>query len=191
MPHSPDLITAMVLRVAQMHALYRMFDANGQLLYVGITGKLLNRLDQHAEKRWFPLVASITLEWFPKERDAREAERRAIAIEHPVYNIAGRLPPGTPVFDASPPWRPKRRRKGRTGPRMTSEFPEAARSRLMTFLADQDGITISHAAAELRVTKWVARVWLEQLRKEGAVRLDGRNRGARWRLAALPESDAS
>lgn len=75
--------------LVQMHAVYRMFSASGQLLYVGMTGDLGRRLDGHAEKRWFPKVTSIALEWFPSEDAARIAERDAIRSEHPVHNIAG------------------------------------------------------------------------------------------------------
>jgi hypothetical protein len=83
----------LIRRIADMHALYRMFDHEGKLLYVGITGHVA-RFDNHATKRWFPCVASITLEWCDTEAAARAAERRAIQTERPRYNIAGRAAPG-------------------------------------------------------------------------------------------------
>jgi GIY-YIG catalytic domain len=79
-----------VERVTSMHAVYRMWSAAGALLYVGVTGNLAKRLDGHAEKRWYPLVATITLEWFPTRDAAEVAEAQAIVTEHPRVNIAGR-----------------------------------------------------------------------------------------------------
>lgn len=86
-----------VERVLNMHAVYRMYAASGRLLYVGMTGGLDRRLVSHEEKRWFPQVASITLEWHPTRDAAAEAERQAIATEHPRINIAGRSAKVPPI----------------------------------------------------------------------------------------------
>jgi hypothetical protein len=87
-----------IRQLADMRAVYRMFNARGQLLYVGMSGELGIRIDRHDEKRWFPEVATIRLEWFPTEAAARLAEQRAIRSEHPRYNIVGkeRRPPVRP-----------------------------------------------------------------------------------------------
>lgn len=82
-----DLDPRVVRRLADMHAVYRMFGHTGELLYVGKTGHL-HRFDDHAVKRWFPLVGRIVLEWHDTEASARVAERRAIQTERPRYNIA-------------------------------------------------------------------------------------------------------
>lgn len=82
---------------ASMHAVYRMFSRKGALLYVGVTGNLGRRIDDHTDKRWFPLVANITLEWFADREAAETAEARAIATEHPRVNIAGRSAKAPPV----------------------------------------------------------------------------------------------
>lgn len=79
-----------IQRIADMHAVYRMFDRAGKLLYVGMTGHVA-RFDNHATKRWFPCVASITLEWHDTKAAAAVNERRAIDAERPRYNIAGRV----------------------------------------------------------------------------------------------------
>lgn len=86
-------VVADARRFADMHALYRMFDENGRLLYVGITGDLARRLTDHEVKRWYPLIKNIVVEWFPHEAAARVAERRAISTERPRYNVAGLKPP--------------------------------------------------------------------------------------------------
>lgn len=86
-------VVADARRFADMHALYRMYDERGKLLYVGITGDAGQRFGEHSLKRWFPLVAEIKLEWLPHEAAARLAERRAISTERPRYNKAGVKPP--------------------------------------------------------------------------------------------------
>ena len=86
-----------------MHAVYRMFDQAGRLLYIGISGRAGHRFDQHAEKRWFPLVSLITLEWHAAQAEAVLAERRAIAAEKPRYNVAGKTIPLKRGTKAKPP----------------------------------------------------------------------------------------
>lgn len=70
------------------HILYRLYDKAGELLYIGITNNIQNRLEQHAQtKRWWPDVAEIKLETGFKDRTALEnAEREAILQEIPRYN---------------------------------------------------------------------------------------------------------
>jgi hypothetical protein len=82
-----DLDPRVIRRLADMHAVYRMFGHAGELLYIGKTGHL-HRFDDHAVKRWFPAVSRIALEWYETEAAARVAERRAIQTERPRYNIA-------------------------------------------------------------------------------------------------------
>lgn len=96
------------------HAVYRCFAADGQLLYIGTSGAFGRRLAAHAQKIWFLEVRGITLEWYPDDRSAEAAERRAIHVEQPKYNVVhknGRLcpVPGAvrPAITATPP-RPSR-----------------------------------------------------------------------------------
>lgn len=89
-------VVADARRFADMHAVYRMYDERGHLLYVGVTGDLGQRLGEHSVKRWFPLVETVRLEWFPHRAAAAIAEKRAIIAEHPRYNKAGMKPPKLP-----------------------------------------------------------------------------------------------
>lgn len=75
---------------AQRYAVYRCYSDSGELLYIGESGALGKRLASHAEKVWFQQVRGITLEWYADELDALNAERRAIHVEHPKYNIQHR-----------------------------------------------------------------------------------------------------
>lgn len=69
-------------------AVYRMFAADGHLLYIGASTNLLVRVKDHERlKPWFKTVAAVTLVWFPTGDEARAAEKLAIATEQPEWNI--------------------------------------------------------------------------------------------------------
>lgn len=76
--------------LTERHAVYRCYSDQGVLLYIGTTGQLGKRLAAHAQKAWFVQVRGITLEWYPDEFEALNAERRAIHVEHPKFNIVHR-----------------------------------------------------------------------------------------------------
>ncbi|MGX1220369.1 GntR family transcriptional regulator [Streptomyces ambofaciens] len=68
-------------------ALYRLYDADDQLLYVGISSDPPSRMQQHAsDKLWWPEVAHHTITWLTSRSEALAAERAAINSEHPCYN---------------------------------------------------------------------------------------------------------
>lgn len=68
-------------------ALYRHFDAQGVLLYVGITARPERRAEQHrARSRWWRFVGRSEVEWFDSSKEAAQAERDAIHAEEPVFN---------------------------------------------------------------------------------------------------------
>lgn len=69
-------------------ALYRFFNADGALLYVGITEHLGIRWNTHAKKQpWWPQVARQTVDWHETRALAEKAETAAIKAEQPKYNI--------------------------------------------------------------------------------------------------------
>jgi len=69
-------------------ALYRHFDIDGNLLYVGISTDPLRRFEDHLkDKPWATEVASISVQWFHRTRWwAALCERAAIRWENPRYN---------------------------------------------------------------------------------------------------------
>lgn len=72
----------------QPTALYRFFDGDDQLIYVGISNSALRRIAQHREaKAWFGSCTRVTFEHYPTRAEALEAERRAVAEENPRENI--------------------------------------------------------------------------------------------------------
>ena len=67
--------------------LYRYFDDEGKLLYVGISFSAIVRASQHkANADWFDFVSQMTVERFESRDDASKAEIEAIRSENPIYN---------------------------------------------------------------------------------------------------------
>lgn len=69
--------------------LYRHFDADGSLLYVGMSLDVMNRTRSHALSAWWNDVATITIERFETKEQAAAAELHAIRTERPLHNRAG------------------------------------------------------------------------------------------------------
>jgi predicted GIY-YIG superfamily endonuclease len=79
MTHDEKMITP--------HAVYRMFGAAGELLYIGCSADLGSRFGQHRSVRdWYPQISRITLEWYPGWLEGARAEAAAILAENPRYN---------------------------------------------------------------------------------------------------------
>ncbi|MFE2140221.1 GIY-YIG nuclease family protein [Streptomyces sp. NPDC059456] len=76
----------------QRTALYRLYNATGALLYVGITCDPERRFGDHTTKGWWSTVDHGTLKWFNSESLALEAELEAILTEAPKHNIQGTKP---------------------------------------------------------------------------------------------------
>lgn len=69
-------------------ALYRHFDSEGKLLYVGISLNAVSRLAQHRlSAAWFMEIAKIEIEWHPSREAACDAEVAAIQTERPAHNV--------------------------------------------------------------------------------------------------------
>lgn len=76
-------------------ALYRYFDVEGHLLYVGITGDLAVREVSHIrDSSWMDFAARATIERYPTRRAALDAERDAIEAEKPLFNVTHNEWPG-------------------------------------------------------------------------------------------------
>ncbi|MEU0818923.1 GIY-YIG nuclease family protein [Streptomyces mirabilis] len=68
-------------------ALYRAFDAEDTLLYVGITDSPVDRFKQHqATAEWWPIMVLREVEWLNTRSEAEQAEARAIKVEAPKFN---------------------------------------------------------------------------------------------------------
>nr|WP_221374324.1 GIY-YIG nuclease family protein [Actinoplanes polyasparticus] len=70
---------------------YRFFDAQGRLLYVGCSENVLKRFRRHSRPysksaAWWPLQVRHSLTTYPNLVVALAAELHAIATESPLYN---------------------------------------------------------------------------------------------------------
>lgn len=68
-------------------ALYRFYDSEHQLLYVGISNNLVSRFGQHSQiAEWHSRVTFSRVEHFETRAEALVAEKKAIQSEHPIFN---------------------------------------------------------------------------------------------------------
>jgi hypothetical protein len=71
-------------------AVYKLFNADGEALYFGSSWRPKGRCQQHKyDKSWWPEVdpARTKVTWYETRRAAEEAEKVAIALEQPQYNV--------------------------------------------------------------------------------------------------------
>ncbi|MET8113789.1 GIY-YIG nuclease family protein [Streptomyces prasinus] len=89
---------------AERTALYRFFDTEGALLYVGITKSFGQRWLNHSRKKpWWPQVQSHTAEWFKSRPEAEAAEKQAVVAERPLRNVVHKpRPQRAPVPRSTP-----------------------------------------------------------------------------------------
>jgi excinuclease UvrABC nuclease subunit len=72
-------------------AVYRIYDQDGSLLYVGMGRNPMNRWAAHAENHaWWPRAASFRVEWYATRKEAFDVELQAIRTEDPECNIHSR-----------------------------------------------------------------------------------------------------
>lgn len=71
-------------------ALYRLYDADGVLIYVGISNNPERRWKSHAQdKPWWPEVVEKKVEWFETRKSAARIETTEIGEEDPRHNRTG------------------------------------------------------------------------------------------------------
>jgi excinuclease UvrABC nuclease subunit len=75
-------------------AVYRFFNADDQLLYVGITFNLGARFNAHERSSaWWSHQRSVKVVWRDTRNEALAEESAAIQAEKPIHNVAGTRPP--------------------------------------------------------------------------------------------------
>ena len=69
--------------------LYRFYDLDGKLLYVGISNKWYQRFHDHEKKSgWFSKAAYTIFQWYEDRESVEAAELVAIRTENPEFNKA-------------------------------------------------------------------------------------------------------
>lgn len=90
LPAVPEAPSSMKPSPLQPTALYRFFDAEGRLLYVGITARLRKRWQEHAAHyatTWWLQVDRHSVDWYDTRDAALKAEEQAIKTEKPLHNV--------------------------------------------------------------------------------------------------------
>lgn len=76
-----------------MAAIYRHFDREGTLLYIGTTANLFQRMLGHSRNsHWHDQIATITLEHCSSKKEAFRLEAEAIYKESPLFNVRSQDP---------------------------------------------------------------------------------------------------
>lgn len=90
-----ELLTRMERLADIRTAVYRFFDADGQLLYLGITHDLEERWKAHERNQpWWLDVSRREFTWCESRADAELIEVTATAAERPRYDRSGRRATG-------------------------------------------------------------------------------------------------
>jgi hypothetical protein len=77
-----------VTRLKRPTTLYRLYDGNHVLLYIGATECLARRLHQHKKTQpWWENVAHMEVQEFASNSMAYDHERTAIIEEKPLHNV--------------------------------------------------------------------------------------------------------
>ena len=67
--------------------LYRIFDSDNNLLYIGMTNDPAYRFQQHQDRSiWWTYADRHTIEEFPTRQQAFRRETKAIQAERPIFN---------------------------------------------------------------------------------------------------------
>lgn len=75
--------------------LYRCYNAEHQLLYIGMTMYPIRRLKHHRRAApWWSQTTTIELSSYRNHRALEQAELRAIRFEKPLFNHVGARQPG-------------------------------------------------------------------------------------------------
>jgi predicted GIY-YIG superfamily endonuclease len=76
------------LQHAYRCGLYRFYDADRALLYVGISRNLADRWNWHRCKTdWYSRARYVALSFYPDRHDAFRAEASAIRAQNPLFNV--------------------------------------------------------------------------------------------------------
>ena len=72
----------------RLHQMYRHFDKDDNLLYIGISINAVNRLRTHqTASGWYKSIHKIVIENYPSREELESAEIKAIQDENPKHNM--------------------------------------------------------------------------------------------------------
>jgi predicted GIY-YIG superfamily endonuclease len=95
-------LPGVIIEPPKPQTLYRHWNADSELLYVGLTNNFKARTKDHQrEKDWWREVAFVTVEHFDSREELERAEAVAIHTEDPKYNIVRPNPNPTNLIGSS------------------------------------------------------------------------------------------
>ena len=119
---------------ARPTAVYRLYDSEDRLLYVGVAWDLEIRWTKHRlSKEWWPQVANRHVVWHANRFLALAEEDAAIELEGPLYNVVGTpemsaIRRRRPRFATGQPANPDRHRDAAILVRPTVQLRDQARA---------------------------------------------------------------
>ena len=122
---------------------YRFYDKDDRLLYVGMTDSPGVRFNDHARRNWWKAAVRNTITWYDTREEAAHAEAEALRTEQPIHNVAG-------VEVPLPRTREELHALPRVFPRPKKDEPRRAKGDGSLYLKKREG----------RADLWVARVHL-------------------------------
>lgn len=97
-----------MLDTATPTAVYRFYDADDRLLYVGMTETPKARWTWHRKRSsWWPDARRREIAWYDSRAEAAAIETQAIRTEAPLHNVTYNGPPAAPT-NGNTPTRPLR-----------------------------------------------------------------------------------
>jgi predicted GIY-YIG superfamily endonuclease len=86
-----DATRRMSLALPKGAYVYRAYNKYGEILYVGVTGNLFSRMNQHARQSvWWKDAARLEWDEYAKRAWAVKAEADLIYALKPPFNLAGK-----------------------------------------------------------------------------------------------------
>lgn len=78
--------------MSDSHYVYRCYDHNDRLIYVGVTKNVPQRMTLHRNRQsdsrwWQDQVAEVSVKEYGNRRDAEAMEEEAILTENPRWNV--------------------------------------------------------------------------------------------------------
>jgi hypothetical protein len=153
---------------ARRTALYRWYDASGDLLYIGISVQPWARAGHHViTQDWAEQMAVCVVEWHQDRAAAEAAERAAIKAERPRHNKTHAVTEERPAAPVQPL------------PSASDESPSLQPTEARRYYLEQAGLDDQ----EVSVRQWYR--WLDAGKVPSVVLLSGRRRVRTAELDAL------
>lgn len=151
------------LDMSRRTALYRLYDAADQLLYIGISFNPAKRGYQHAmASPWWHDVARKEITWYETRPDAEAAERDAVLAERPLYNVRRIRAPRGPRARWSPTYASiaEALERATKEVKLAEAAREQARAKLRDLIADAAAAGMPPAQITNAISRYYARSYI-------------------------------